>query len=250
MSSKNKDLLVLCNGPSIKPLVEWGFHMLPEGLETVGTSLAYRYFKEINWWPTYYALGDPKVVQHHQEAFQSLILDPNIPVEKFFLCTKLPHLDIDLSFSDPFNKVVDMGWQVTGQMAFQIGLNLKPNNIFLLGCDNGYYWDHSLVKPLSSDHKVDNRALVIEDVIDNPNYGIPRYLRKGDVTSWLFNHPDKSKTSASGNQFWQKLMNEAQESGINVVDFSQGNLPSPVKRSDFKAFFNDYSNKTGRLLSV
>lgn len=247
-NSNNKDVLVLCNGPSIKALVDWGFHNLPQEIVTVGTSLAYRYFRDINWWPTYYALGDPKVLLHHQTAFQALIADPNIPIQKFYLCTKLPHLDIDISFFDPFHRVVEMGWQVTGQMAFEVGLRQQTKNLFLLGCDNGYYWDHSLVKPLSLNLKQDNRAVVLEDVVDNPNYGIPNYLRKGDVTSWLFNHPDKSITSTSKNHLWQELMNTALDRKINVVDFSQGNLSAPTKRDDFKAFFSSYLAKHAEVL--
>jgi hypothetical protein len=240
-NSNIKDLLVLCNGPSIKALVDWGFHNIPEQIETVGTSLAFRFFRDINWWPTYYALGDPKVLLHHQAAFQALIADPDIPIKKFYLCTQLPHLDIDISFFDPFDRVVKMPWQVTGQMAFKVGFEQQATSIFLLGCDNGYYWDHSLVKPISSDLKQDNRAVVIEDVVDNPNYGIPNYLRKGDVTSWLFNHPDKSVTSASGNHIWQELMDTALERNINVIDFSEGNLPAKIKRNDFRTFFSSYS---------
>lgn len=235
-SNKNKKLLVLCNGPSIQALVDWGFHNLPNDIDTVATSLAYRYFEEINWWPTYYALGDPKVLLHHQKAFQSLISDPNIPIKKFYLATKCLPLDINITFFDPFNRVVETTWQVTGQIAFKVGFRHNYDKIYLLGCDNKYYWDHSLVKPLSSDFDMDNRAIILEDVVKNPNYGIPNYLRKGDITSWLFQHPNKSYSTTDLNHCWQELISSTQEKEITVIDFSFGNIPAPNKRNDFKAF--------------
>jgi hypothetical protein len=236
-SDFSDSLLVLCNGSSVKSLVDWGFDNLPENLDTVGTSLAYRYFEEIDWWPTYYALGDPKVVEHHRESFQRLIADPNIPIKKYYLCTKLPHLGIDVEFYDPYDRVVETMWQVTGQIAFKVGFRGNYKNLYLIGCDNSYYWDHSLVKPLSSNLDKDNRAIVLEDVIVNPNYGMPNYLRKGDITSWLFNHPDKSTSTTSGNDVWEELLASATLKKMNVVDFSKGNLPNLIRSQNFVEFF-------------
>lgn len=218
-------LLVMCNGPSIKPLVDYGLQRLPNCIDTVATSLAYRYFSEINWWPTYYTLGDPKVLLHHQQAFQAMISDPNIPVRQYYLATQLPKLGIDIEFDDPLNKLVNIPWQVTGQSALKIGLVNRYQKIYIIGCDNKYYWDHGLVRPLASNKALDNRAEVIDDVPENPNYGIPNYLRKGDITSWLFNHPDKSYSTSSHNNLWLELMTLAEKQNIQVTDFSSGNLP-------------------------
>lgn len=221
--------MIICNGPSVKELVEYGFNSIPKHIDTVACSLAYRHFKEVNWWPTYYCLTDPKVLLHHKEAFQEMILDPSNGIKKFFLSTKLPQLDIDIQFQDPFKRVVDTEWQVTGQAAFKVALMHRYEYLYIIGCDNRYYWDHSLVKPLNGTRKEDNRAIVIEDVLENPNYGIPNYLRKGDITSWLFNHPDKSITSSSNNKVWDELVAEAELKKIKIIDFSNSNLPVKTK---------------------
>jgi hypothetical protein len=147
-------------------------------------------------------------------------------------------LGIDIQFYDPYDRLVETAWQVTGQIAFQVGLKGNYKHLYLIGCDNSYYWDHSLVQPLSTNLDKDNRAVVLEDVVENPNYGMPNYLRKGDITSWLFNHPDKSISTTSRNEVWEELVASAKLKKINVVDFSKGNLPNLSKSHNFIEFFN------------
>lgn len=234
----NKRLLIICNGPSVSELVEVGFDHLPEDLDTVGCSLAYRFFKEIDWWPTYYCLTDPKVVSHHQDAFQELILNLDNGIKQFFLCTKLEKLGIDISFDDPYNRVIEVDWQVTGQAAFKITFEYDYESLYIIGCDNKYFWDHSLVKPMPNQSFEDNRAMVLADVPVNPNYGIPNYLREGDITSWLFNHPDKSYSTSSNNKVWQDLIDKTVSKNIEVIDFSEGNLPVEKKHKSIVGYLN------------
>lgn len=234
----NEHLLVICNGPSVAELVETGFDHLPPHVDTVGCSLAYRYFEEVNWWPTYYCLTDPKVLLHHQDAFQKMILDKSNGIKKFVLCTELPQLGLDIKFEDPHDRIIQTAWQVTGQAAFKVCFRFNYKYLYLIGCDNRYFWDHSLVKALPNQSIENNRAMVLEDVPENPNYGIPNYLRKGDITSWLFNHPDKTYSTSSGNEVWGELVESALNKNIEVYDFSNGNLPIENKLPSVINYFN------------
>jgi hypothetical protein len=63
----NKTALIIGNGKSSLELEEFGFERIPKSIDTFGTTLAFRYYEKIGWWPTYYGILDTKVVNHHKE---------------------------------------------------------------------------------------------------------------------------------------------------------------------------------------
>jgi len=62
----NDTIIIIGNGPSTKALAEYGFHNLPDSIDTFAMGAAYRYFERINWWPNYYAWCDVKVAHSHR----------------------------------------------------------------------------------------------------------------------------------------------------------------------------------------
>jgi len=83
----SKTALIIGNGPSAKKLLDFGFHNIPDHIDTFATSCAFKYCEEINWWPTYYVLSDRKITFLNQERLSKYISDPNNPVKKWFLST-------------------------------------------------------------------------------------------------------------------------------------------------------------------
>lgn len=53
VTSGNRKMLVIGNGPSTKALAEFGFQNLPDDVDTFGMRAAYRYFRKVGWWPKY-----------------------------------------------------------------------------------------------------------------------------------------------------------------------------------------------------
>ena len=92
MSSPNKTMLIIGNGPSTKELAKYGFHNIPKNIDTFGMGLAYKYFSRVNWWPDYYICADKKVVKNKQVFLKSIVDDETLPVKKFFSLSRFPRV--------------------------------------------------------------------------------------------------------------------------------------------------------------
>ena len=124
----NKSALIIGNGPSTKMLVDFGLTNLPKNVDTFGMGAAYRYFKQANWWPKYYVMGDCKLVKCHLNDLVSIIHDDSCSVEKFFLSvpiTKSEKLEIIEHCS-------------TGDYCFNKAIELGYKNIYLIGIEGQY----------------------------------------------------------------------------------------------------------------
>jgi hypothetical protein len=179
-----KIALIIGNGKSATPLVEDNFKSIPKNVDTYGTSVAFRYYEKINWWPTYYGLFDSKVVNHHKEKFQEFLLDENNPVKTWFLCDNL----CKGYFKDPHKKLKIVQHNSTGPGVTKEALRKKYDEIWLIGIDNRYIWNRNFVKKIGKGS--DNRVEFIIDLEDNPNYAFPNYQIKGDVFSFDFSAKD------------------------------------------------------------
>ena len=82
--ARNKKILIIGNGPSAQGLADLGFENLRSDVDTFGMGIAYRYFRQINWWPTLYACGDSKVVFSHREELAKVVEDPRVLTQRFF----------------------------------------------------------------------------------------------------------------------------------------------------------------------
>lgn len=211
--------LIIGNGKSSQPLVDDRFQSIPENVESFGTTTAFRYYEKIGWWPTYYALYDGKVVNHHKEDFQRFLLDETNPVKKWFLCDNLCRG----YFKDPFNKLQKVGHDGTGCGITGQATRMNYDEIWLIGIDNQYIWKKDWVRRLSNSN-TDNRVEFIADVEDNPNYAIPYYQQKGDVFSFNLSAKDGEMTKGKTGR-WESFYKHD-----NIFDFcSYNNLKFPKK---------------------
>jgi hypothetical protein len=216
-----KIALIIGNGKSATPLVEDNFKSIPKNVDTYGTSIAFRYYEKINWWPTYYGLFDPKVVNHHKEKFQEFLLDENNPVKTWFLCDNW----CKGYFQDPYKKLQIVPHNVTGPGTTNEAVKKKYDEIWLIGMDNQYIWNREYVKRIGFERN-DNRAEFIVDLEDNPNYAFPHYQIKGDVFS--FNWNSKDGEIPKGNiRPWEQLFDKK-----NIFDYCEYNNLKFKKRND------------------
>lgn len=53
--ARDRKILIIGNGPSPGEIVDLGLENLRPDVDTFGMGAAYRFFRKIHWWPTYYA---------------------------------------------------------------------------------------------------------------------------------------------------------------------------------------------------
>ena len=202
---RSDTLIVLGNGPSLKK--EYFDFIKLYDIDTFGLNAAYRFFKEINWYPTYFGCFDYSLTYSHKSNWTEMILDKNIPIKKYFL------LDIPSNESYIRNIYPDQGilyfneevqknikyvgrphnqdgilWpeygtlknklSCTGVNAIRTGIELGYKNIIMIGHDANY-------KPpefFKSVNKEDKHVYKFNKMPNsNPNYFLDNYQQKGDI---------------------------------------------------------------------
>lgn len=243
-SSKNKEILIIGNGPSTKDLSDFGFDNLPPHIDTFGMGAAYRFYETINWWPTYYAWCDVKVVHSHQKALKALIENPAIDTERFFF--SLPISD------NP--RLETIQHSSTGDFCFRKAVELGYQKIYLIGMEGHYVEELTESRRLTEaeyeslgfdkvfpefqkaipDH-VDSVALfldtlrIIENTPDkNPNYFFEGYQRAGDVFS-------KPRAQTHRNS-WSKSADLIKDTSVQVVNLSETSQIESFHKAPWKAF--------------
>jgi hypothetical protein len=213
--NKIRKILLIGNGPSTRQLVDYGLENIPDDIDTIGMTAAYRYFESVSWWPTYYALADSKVVLFHKDHFKRLIEDDSIPVRKFFLSYAVTdHPRMELIPHSP-----------TGPFCFKKALDLGYDEIYLIGIEGKYVEEIAESKPLTEqefyNHGFDklnleparrNLLKIIKTPKRNPNYFFDTYQIKGDVYSL--------PNSKSHVDVWARVAKKAEQSGVRVYNLS------------------------------
>lgn len=196
-------LVVIGNGPSLK-----GFDFTRlNGVDTLGMNAAYRFWDQIDWYPTIYTCMDDKVTQTHHKQIKRLIDEGRI---KFFFLTRFmldfyPELKEDsrIFFLEQLNehhkysgKHYDLNFIestffkssipakiTTGSCAVRFGFFLGYTSIAIIGVDLEYQEIGSGVA------RSDGIGLEITDrITNNPNYFFDGYQEAGDS----FNVPNPS----------------------------------------------------------
>jgi uncharacterized Rossmann fold enzyme len=181
-SQKNeKHIYVLGNGASLKG---FDFSYLNDK-EWIGTCVAFRYWDEIDMYPTHYVCVDNAVCKKHLSTIKNMII--NKKCDTFLLCASIIEHWPDIqqhqnvmyiqqlkhAKANPFRYLVDY---CSGSTAVMMAYVLKANRIHLLGMDCKY------VEFIPECEKQKDGTLkIIEKVKSNPNYFYDDYQQVGDI---------------------------------------------------------------------
>ena len=169
---------VLGNGPSLRGTDFESF----SGFPTIGLNAAYRYWRTINWRPTYYACLDEVVGLSHKDAIAELISENRI--ETFLLRGNLiaalgtvAQTRKVLNFDSLRSRhpLLNPPTITTGSHAALWMASLGFDQIVLLGIDGQY---KELVD--GSERREGIELEIIETQATNPNYFFDDYQQTGD----------------------------------------------------------------------
>ncbi|WP_295508757.1 6-hydroxymethylpterin diphosphokinase MptE-like protein, partial [Accumulibacter sp.] len=256
---RNDSILVIGNGPSTRKLIDYGLSNLPDGLDTFGMGAAYRYFEEVDWWPTYYAWCDMKVVHSHFSEFKRIVESPNIATttRKFFF-------SLPVSKSDTFEQIPHGS---TGDFCFRKAAELGYKNIYIIGVEGNYVEEISESRPLDDDeyknlgfdqlfqhfenivpdkkeaYRIfrDNLRIIKETPTENPNYFFDSYQRKGDV----FSLP-RSQTHRNA---WKKSVTTTKQDGVHFFNLSESSQIENIPKLPWPVFLNRINNRPDNAFS-
>ncbi|CAH1778891.1 unnamed protein product [Owenia fusiformis] len=181
-----KKLIVFGNGPSLK-----GFDFLKtRGVDTLGMNLAFRYWKQIDWWPTYYASFDKIVNVDHIPELTEMVENADERGMKLFFTRenigkrepklgsnpKIKFIETIKHDKEHQNMVTLTRKISTGSLSARLGQYLGYEKILLLGIDMNY------VEHVNGSTSRKGGGLIMEETPkENPNYFFANYQRKGDV---------------------------------------------------------------------
>lgn len=241
---RSDSILIIGNGPSTAKLAAFGFHNLPPTIDTFGMGAAYRYYRQIGWWPDYYAWCDAKVVHSHKAEFQQLIADPAISTGAFYF-------SLPISQHPRFHHIPHCS---TGDFCFRKAVELGYRNIYLIGIEGDYVEELPESRPLtdleyetlgysglfplfenvlptkqeSFDLFRQTLRIIERTPAHNPNYFFDGYQRAGDIYSLprAFTHRNA----------WKKSAEFAAKHGVNVVNLSESSKIEQFRKSSWDQF--------------
>lgn len=235
-------LVVIGNGPSLKG---FDFSRL-KGVDTLGMNAAYRYWDQIDWYPTIYTCMDDKVTQTHHQQIKRLIDEGRI---KHFFLTRFmldfyPELKDDariffleqlnehhkyqaakygLNFiGSPYFKSSAPAKITTGSCAVRFGCFLGYTSIAIIGVDLEYQEISTGVS------RRDGIGLEItQKITNNPNYFFDGYQDAGDS----FNLPNPAHLGDLHFDVF-KILADDQRSFFWPVSFYNANRKSKLFQKD------------------
>lgn len=219
-----KDILIIGNGPSTH-LISNKFPSLNKSFITIGTSMAFRYYQKISWWPDYYILADSKVVLAQQDEIKNTFLNNDFNLENLYLSYKISGLN---------HKVINHS--PTGYAALELCKNLEFKNIYLIGIENTYVevltearkisfyekYFRLKIQNLNLPRKANKLYKITKTVENNPNYFINDYQQIGDIYS--------KPNSNSHKKSFDRKIKELLDAQINIFDLNPNStLGLPIK---------------------
>jgi hypothetical protein len=230
-------MLIIGSGPSAKEIVDRGLHNLPPDVDTFGMGAQYRFYQQMNWWPTYYALADTKVVFSHRKALRRMVEDLNI-------CTKRFYFSWPVSDHYRFERILHSS---TGDFCIKKSVELGYRRIFIIGIEGSYVEEIAQSRPLTQEEflsygfgqlDLPNEFLsylriITETPEHNPNYFFEGYQRVGDVYSLPRANLHRRAASSAADiarSVGAKVINLSRQS--QVLDFPKSTVSAvfgPVK---------------------
>ena len=213
----------MCNGPSLKDV---DFKTLND-YDTFGMNLAFRYYFNNNWYPTYFGSFDVLYNRQFKEDFRRLIRKSRGKIKDFFFIRKVlqrPHVHTVptngelYTFSEDIDNFGNGG--NTGVNCCQVGICLGYKKIILLGADCNF------VEVVDGSSEGDGERLVVGDQCrDNPNYFCDYYQQSGDV----YNKPNVDKYHRPA---WESLSSFAKNIGVDIVNCSSSSTLTCFRKSE------------------
>ncbi len=195
-----KEIFIVGNGKSLE---NFDFSFFKEK-EWIGCCLGYRYWKEINIYPTHYVNVDNVVLKHNLEDIKDLII--NKRCKTFLLSASIVQEWEDIlkyknvyfieqfkrQKGNPFRNLID--W-CSGTSATTYGYLLDADVLHLLGMDCKY------VEFLPECIKLNDGTLkIIKQPVNNPNYFFNGYQQVGDI----YNLPNTERIHKTS---WEDVRN-------------------------------------------
>lgn len=191
---KNNIAVILGNGPSLR---NFDFHKELSCVDTFGINAAYRYWDQINWYPTYYASCDPCFCREHREDCARLVANKKkYGIQKFLLdipaveyLKQLQLFDEDIvnyrawllkNYSKRVTAdIIGSGGALAALWASFLGYNI----IILLGIDANYGINsmHNYELCYSSKSKRYAEYKVLDKSHDASNYFFDSYMQDGEI---------------------------------------------------------------------
>jgi len=243
---RNDTILIIGNGLSTRYLAHLGFDKIPKNVDTFGMGAAHRYYSDIGWWPTYYALCDVKVVFHNQKELKAIVEDPRIPVRKYFLPLRLSDNE----------KLETVPHSSTGSFCMRKAIELGYKRIFIIGIETDYMEQIKESRVLTPEEieqtglgqleefkelPANSRCIlmVTKTPLVNTNYFFDSYQRKGDIYSL--------PSGAAHYRQFHEIARLTESSKVNIINLSP---TSPLTMFP-KASLGDFLNaKTYHSLPV
>lgn len=221
---------VLGNGPSLADV------SLPalNAYASIGMNAAYRYWREIDWRPRYYACVDTVVGLSHKDEIAALIEEGRI--ERFLLRNNLIEalgraarssriVNFDAVRGE--HTLLDVNPPTTGSHSALWAAEMGYTKIVILGVDAQY---KEIVEGARRGKGIE---LEIVEARDNPNYFFKGYQAPGDKYNVPNPHPDSHVRA------WRRASENLREADVEIYN---GNINSGVRCLPFIAlepFLND-----------
>lgn len=180
---KARPAYILGNGPSLRG---FAFAQNLRGKICFGMNLAFRYWHNIAWYPTYYSCLDEVVGMNHLGDIGNLIKQhQRYGIKGFCLrrkviqalgCMDMPFVHDYESLLERYPFYFRSYWSTTGSKTLAWAAWLGYRNIILLGVDGNY------VKYIKNSRHIDEVILTVDKTpAHNPNYFFDGYQQAGDL---------------------------------------------------------------------
>jgi len=211
-------MLIMGNGPSLKNV---RFNDLK--VDTFGMNNAYKYYDEMNWYPTYWGCFDKAMTYNSNNAVLHLDFFRKGKCKEYYTLNgnakgidKVNFIDLKIwnrrgairkhSKSEPFLNVGH-----TAANCVQVSILKGYTEIILIGIDGDFKIFDGVVKERSG------QLRLTKEMKDNPNYGWDSYQEKNEV----FNPENKERLIMPT---WKHLSGWAGDNGIKVINCSENSI--------------------------
>jgi len=224
---------VLGNGPSLADV------SLPDlaGFATIGMNAAYRYWREIDWRPRYYACCDVVVGMSHKEEIAALIQEGRI--EKFLLRNNLvealgaaAHSDRVVNFdaARDTEPLLGVNPPTTGTHSALWAAMMGYKKICILGVDGRYK------EIVEGAKRGDGIELEIVEAHENPNYFFSGYQQPGDKYNVPNPRPNLHLNA------WRRTAARLKEKGVEIYNGNPASAVRCLSFIDIDGFLRDGAN--------